>query len=184
MPSTTTTGPTLPDDRNAYETPIWLFECLAKRFGGFDLDAFATPGNAKCTAWITPESNALVTPWSLPDRPSPRVFANPPYSANLLGKCVRRMHQQAAKNQQLVVGLFPPSTDTRWWADAVMGAASTVYFLTGRIAFAWKDRELNNTRCASCIAVWDYRSPSPRTPTTTYTTLCTKTLRREFEASR
>lgn len=109
-----------------WATPQWLFDELDAEFG-FDLDACATPDNAKCKRFFTPEQDGLKQNWKN------TVWCNPPYGRQI-GQWVKKAHDSAAVNGAVVVMLLPARTDTRWFHDYIYGKAE-VRFLRGRIKF-------------------------------------------------
>jgi phage N-6-adenine-methyltransferase len=116
-----------------WQTPPDVFGPLDEEFG-FDLDAAASPENAKCDHFITAEQDALITPWSNPWA-GRSVWCNPPYSR--LPEFTARAMNQWLTNNNTVVLFIPAYTDTRWWRDNVV-PASEVRFLTGRVRF-WEN---------------------------------------------
>lgn len=108
-----------------WETPQDLFDRLDAEFG-FDLDACATPENAKCAAYYTPEMDGLSQPWK------GTVWCNPPY-----GHQVCRWVEKAARSAlegATVVMLLPARTDTRWFHRWIYRRAE-VRFVKGRLKF-------------------------------------------------
>ena len=129
-----------------WETPQWLFDALNERFA-FTLDVCATPENAKCGRFYTPEDNGLLRVWWNASRQE-RCWMNPPYGREIV-QWVTKARQEAERGA-LVVGLLPARTDTRWWQEHVHGHAD-VRFIVGRLKFG-------NAKSAapfpSAIAVW------------------------------
>lgn len=111
--------------RSDWATPQDLFGELDREFH-FTLDACATPENAKCPAFFSPEQDALKQPWS------GTVFMNPPYGREI-STWVRKAYHEAKKGAK-VVCLLPARTDTAWWHEHVMKAAD-IRFLRGRVKF-------------------------------------------------
>ena len=91
--------------RQDWETPQFLFDGLNAEFG-FDRDVCATPENAKCRKFFTPEDNALVQRWE------GTCWMNPPY-----GRGIEHWMKKAFESAQdgaTVVCLIPARTDTKW----------------------------------------------------------------------
>lgn len=109
----------------SWETPQWLFEKLDRAFG-FTLDVAASPENAKCDRYYTVDEDGLHQTWT------GRIWMNPPYSRDL-GKWAQKAYE-AMLAGNLVVGLLPVRTDTRWWQKYVIPHA-VVHYLAGRIKF-------------------------------------------------
>jgi phage N-6-adenine-methyltransferase len=108
-----------------WETPVALYDELARIFGGFTLDPCATEENAKCAHFFTREDDGLSRDWT------GKVFMNPPYGREI-GKWVKKAWTESLKGT-LVVCLLPARVDTRWWHE--YAAKGHVYFLRGRLKF-------------------------------------------------
>ncbi len=108
-----------------WETPKEFFDDLNREFH-FDLDACATPENAKCTNFYSPEQNGLSMPWE------GHVWCNPPYGRQV-GKWVEKAYT-SAKTGALVVMLLPARTDTAWFHDYIYRLAE-IRFIRGRLKF-------------------------------------------------
>lgn len=115
--------------RSEWETPQDFFDELDREFG-FDLDAAASPENAKCKRYWTKEDNALIQSWG------GVVFCNPPYikERNLTYNFIRKGYEEAQKGN-VVVMLLAARTDTRAWHDFVM-RASEIRLVKGRLRFS------------------------------------------------
>lgn len=110
-----------------WETPQNLFDALNAIYS-FELDACATPKNAKCQHYFTKADDALTQDWAM----FGRVWMNPPYGRTI-GRWMQKAYCESLKSG-LVVALVPARTDTRWWHDWVVGRAE-VTFLKGRLKF-------------------------------------------------
>lgn len=108
-----------------YETPQDFFDKLNDEFH-FDLDVCATPENAKCKRYYTPEMDGLSQPWE------GVCWCNPPYGREI-GAWVRKA-RLASDAGNTVVMLLPARTDTRWFHDYIYGAYHTeIRFVRGRL---------------------------------------------------
>lgn len=106
-----------------WATPQVFFDELNREFA-FNLDACATPENAKCSKYFTPEIDGLSQDWG-----GYTVWCNPPYGREI-GKWVKK----AAESNALVVMLLPARTDTKWFHDYIYNKAQ-VRFVKGRLKF-------------------------------------------------
>lgn len=123
-----------------WETPRALFDELDAVYH-FTLDPCATPENAKCAKFYTKADDGLAQSWA-----GERVFMNPPY-----GREISKWVQKAATvNAELVVGLLPARTDTRWFHEHIAGQAG-VRFIRGRLKFS--DAK-NSAPFPSMIVLW------------------------------
>lgn len=91
----------------------------------FDLDVCATPDNAKCARYFTPEQDGLSQKWG------GVCWMNPPYGRTI-GQWVRKAYESAQQGAT-VVCLLPARTDTAWWHDYCMKGQIT--FIRGRLKF-------------------------------------------------
>lgn len=114
-------------DRDDWETPPDLFARLHTEFG-FTLDCCASPDNAKCERYFTPEDDGLEQPWT-----ASTVWMNPPYG-RVIGKWIARAWVAASQEGATVACLIPARTDTRWWHDYCM-RAHEIRFIRGRVRF-------------------------------------------------
>jgi site-specific DNA-methyltransferase (adenine-specific) len=124
-------------------TPTEMFASLDKRFGPFTLDPCASASNAKCPIYYTREMDGLKFPWV------GKVFMNPPYGAQI-ARWVQKAYLER-NNCDVIVGLLPASTDTKWFHSYVYHKA-LVNFVKGRVLF------IGHKNCRpnfpSMIAVW------------------------------
>ena len=109
-----------------WETPQEFFDELDREFH-FDLDVCATPENAKCSPYYTPEQDGLSQPWT------GVCWCNPPYGRKI-GDWVRKGFLASAEGGATVVMLLPARTDTRWFHKYIYGRAE-VRFIKGRLKF-------------------------------------------------
>jgi len=126
-----------------HATPDAVFKQLDEEFH-CTLEPCATPENAKCEEYFTPEVDGLKQEWH------GRVFMNPPYGREI-GKWMRKAYEECKVkgNCELVVCLIPSRTDTRWWHDYVM-KADEIRFIKGRLKFDGK----NSAPFPSCIVIY------------------------------
>lgn len=107
-----------------WETPQDFFDNW-DRIYNFELDVCATPENAKCARYFTPEQDALQQEWN------GVCWMNPPYGRDI-SRWVKKAYESAQKGAT-VVCLLPARTDTAWWHDYCMHGAIT--FVRGRLKF-------------------------------------------------
>ena len=105
-----------------WETPQDFFDQLDAEFH-FETDVCATPENAKCSRYFTPEMDGLQQEWT------GVCWCNPPYGRKI-GKWVKK----AAESDATVVMLIHARTDTAWFHDYIYGKAE-IRFVRGRLRF-------------------------------------------------
>lgn len=101
-----------------------LFRMLDAEFG-FELDVCATPDNAKCATYFSPEVNGLRQQWR------GVCWMNPPYG-NAIGDWMAKAYLSSLEGAT-VVCLVPARTDTQWWHGFAM--RGEIRFLQGRLRF-------------------------------------------------
>ena len=124
-----------------WPTPGGVFQALDEVYH-FDLDACATPDNAKCPRYFTAEQDALRQEWT------GNVWLNAPYGRDI-GRWLRKAAQSAARGAT-VVCLVPSRTDTSWWHRWCM--QGNIFFIRGRLRFG--DAE-NSAPFPSAIVVFE-----------------------------
>lgn len=109
-------------------TPKDFFRELDQEFH-FGLDAAASPENAKCERYFTPEMDGLSCSWS----GYGAVFCNPPYGREI-GKWVQKAYSEHVRGGVTIAMLIPARTDTSYFHDYIYGKAE-IRFLRGRLKF-------------------------------------------------
>lgn len=108
--------------KGVWPTPSWLFDPLNARHR-FDLDAAASPGNAKCKRYFTEKQNALAQKWD-----SRCFWNNPPYGTEpgtdvWVAHARRQVELSIAKRGCL---LIPVKAETAWYQDLVWGECRVI----------------------------------------------------------
>ena len=111
-----------------WATPWELFRAWDLSHGPFDYDVCATPQNAKCRKYFTPEINGLVQSWY------GVCWMNPPYGREIGRWIAKAVGEVQVGNAERVVCLVPARTDTAWWHELVMRCGE-IHFLRGRVRF-------------------------------------------------
>ena len=121
---------TLSTGKDDWETPQEFFDALDAEFH-FTLDACATPENAKCARYFTPEQDGLRQDWQ-----GETVWCNPPYSQKKPGQkaWIQKCHDEAQKPGTTCVMLIPARTDTKAFHEYIYRQAE-VRFVRGRLKF-------------------------------------------------
>jgi site-specific DNA-methyltransferase (adenine-specific) len=137
-------------------TPDDLFNALDEELGPFVLDACALDSDfAKCADFISPERDALKTPWQPRYRKRGPVWVNPPYS--LACAFMQRAVEQSRALGVRVVCLIPCRTDTDTWHDWVFPFASEVRFIKRRIRYidGRTGEQGGSSGFPSCVVIFD-----------------------------
>lgn len=118
----------LSSEKMDWRTPMDFFRKLDQEFH-FVLDAAASPENAKCSLYFSPDDDGLSQSWQL----GGAVFCNPPYGREI-GKWVQKAYSEHARGGVTIVMLIPARTDTSYFHDYIYGNAE-IRFLRGRLKF-------------------------------------------------
>ena len=129
-----------------WATPPEVFGPLDAEFG-FTLDPCATSESAKCLRYFDEATDGLAQSWA-----GEVVFMNPPYGREVYA-WTRKAREEAAKGAT-VVGLLPASTDLKWWHEDVVGHASEVRYIRGRVRFLTGGPYRASGFFASVLVVW------------------------------
>ena len=117
-------------------TPAAYVEAARTVMGGIDLDPASSDHaqrTVRATVYYTAETDGLAQPWR------GRVWLNPPYRADLIGRFVRKLLDELeAGNVTEAVLLVHARTDAAWFHEAAGGAVA-VCFKLGRISFETPD---------------------------------------------
>lgn len=122
-----------------WATPDDFFKEIDREFR-FNIDVCATSDNAKCDSYYTRECDGLSKDWS------GRCWMNPPYGREI-GKWVEKAFNS---NCEVVVGLLPARTDTKWFHDFIYGKAE-IRFIKGRLKFGGAK---NSAPFPSMLVIW------------------------------
>jgi site-specific DNA-methyltransferase (adenine-specific) len=136
-----------------WATPDDFFAALDVAYGPFDLDAAASPENAKCARYFTEADDGLAQVWT------GHVFCNPPFNRKRkmyvepwVKKAFRSVvHDRTAKSATL---LLPSRTDTHWFHNWVLSGASQVLFVPGRLRFVQAGKK-NAAPFPSLVVRWE-----------------------------
>lgn len=127
-------------------TPEPLFNFLNDQWD-FTLDPCASKiGPKLCPVNYTIDDDGLSQDWT------GSVFMNPPYG-DLIPAWVAKANKSAWSTAEVVVGLLPARTDTRWFHEHCMG--TTIYFVERRIKFVGS---LNRAPFPSMVVIWGARA--------------------------
>ena len=119
-------GPGFSSATDDWATPPEVFAALDAEFR-FQLDVCASARNAKCERFFTVADDGLAQQWT------GRVWMNPPYGRTIGAWMAKAA--ESARADATVVCLVPARTDTAWWHEHVMAAASEVRLVRGRLKF-------------------------------------------------
>jgi site-specific DNA-methyltransferase (adenine-specific) len=95
--------------------------------------------------YFTEAENGLAQDWT-----GERVFLNPPYGREVYA-WTRKARDSGAL---LVVGLLPASTDLAWWHEDVVGHATDIRWIRGRVRFLTGGPYRASGFFASAIVIW------------------------------
>ena len=136
-------------DSDAWFTPPEYLESVRAVLGTVDLDPFTSARAneiVKATHIFTVDNSAFDNDWDV--APSASVFMNPPYSAGLCARSVKRFLEQLTLEKfTRGIVLVNNATDTKWF-NALVESCAAICFTDHRISFWNNDRKnvSSNTR--------------------------------------
>ncbi len=131
-------GGRAPDAHDTWATPWDLIAWVQQEFGELVLDAAALPTNTKAPDYITPDQDALVTPWLTEYTQNGTTWCNPPYGRDAIKFVKRAIEQVNNGNCKRVVMLLASRTDTKMFQEHIFPNASRIHFIKGRVKFGGK----------------------------------------------
>ena len=117
--------------KSEWYTPPHLLDRAREVLGGIDFDPASSAianENVQAAQYFTAEDDALLQEW-----PIGRIWMNPPYSQALMKPFCERFASEMRRGSTGIV-LVNNATETVWF-NALMGRASAVCFLRGRVRF-------------------------------------------------
>lgn len=140
---------TAPHKKDLWNTPWHAVHDASALIGQpFTLDACAKDASAaKARQWITPEQDALVTPWL---SAGGAVWCNPPFTKKLA--FLDRAYDQARRYGRTVVCMIPHETATKWWKRHVRDRATFVFIPDGRYNFLDDETKELSDGCNFCTS--------------------------------
>lgn len=117
---------------NEWYTPAEYIEAARRVMGGIDLDPASSDianKTVKADVYLTAQDDGLIYSWN------GRVWMNPPYSGELIGKFSAKLveHYKAGDISEAIV-LVNNATETAWY-QGMMREAEAICFIKGRIRF-------------------------------------------------
>lgn len=117
---------------NEWYTPSVYIEAARTVLGAIDLDpASSTDANltVKATNYFTAADDGLCQPWT------GKVWLNPPYAGNLIGKFTSKLATHIRANDiTAAIALVNNATETAWFGE-LASVANAIVFPRGRIRY-------------------------------------------------
>jgi len=138
-------------DRQDWGTPPAFMEFLVDSFNWSpDLDAAASPENAKAPNFFTEDDDSLTQDWH------GDVWLNPPFGrviGHFIDKCIEQWKDNGRVTS--IVALVPARTDTLW-AHRAFASVSAAYLIKGRFNFRFDEAIPGaNAPFPSMLLVWN-----------------------------
>lgn len=126
------------DERDVYQTPLYLYCNLLYLYGPFRVDGAANEHNHLLPLWMGPGSpvleDALEGDWDHEGLET-KIFCNPPWSRGNIYKFIKHAAKQHAEGRALTTFLLPATTDVTWFHEFVWDATKEAFFPWLRVHF-------------------------------------------------
>ena len=116
---------------DSYRTPPWLFEWLDNEYD-FDFDICASDENHLLSKYYTEENTSIGKNWS---ELGSVGFCNPPFSHGSKEKFLAEAYRNLIENQVSSVFLIPSDVSNEFWLDHILGKATKITVIVGRVKF-------------------------------------------------
>lgn len=116
---------------NEWYTPPAFLEAARAVLGGFDLDPASSEianGSVQAERYFTESDNGLEREWS------GRIWMNPPYAANLVGKFADKFAETIEAEKGVGIVLVNNASETGWW-QRLAGVSAALCFPKSRVKF-------------------------------------------------
>lgn len=116
---------------DSYRTPKWLFSWLDSEYD-FDFDICASDENHLCEKYYTEQNPYNGRNWS---ELGAVGFCNPPFSHGQKEKALSEACRNLTENGVSSVFLIPSDVSNRFWLDHIIGKATKITVIVGRVKF-------------------------------------------------
>ena len=116
---------------DSYRTPPWLFKWLDNEYD-FDIDICASDENHLVSNYYTEENSSIEQNWS---QKGSMGFCNPPSSHGSKEKFLAEAYRNMMENKVSSVFLIPSDVSNNFWLDQVLGKATKITVIVGRIKY-------------------------------------------------
>ena len=116
---------------DSYRTPPWLFEYLDNQYD-FEFDICASDENHLCGKYYTENNPYNGKNW----REMGCIgFCNPPFSHGSKEKALSEAYRNLIENGVSSVFVIPSDVSNRFWLDHIIGKATDIKIVVGRVKF-------------------------------------------------
>ena len=116
---------------DSYRTPPWLFKWLDNEYD-FDIDICASDENHLVSNYYTEENSSIGQDWSMKGSMG---FCNPPFSPGSKEKFLAEAYRNMMENKVSSVFLIPSDVSNCFWANHILGKATKITVIIGRVKF-------------------------------------------------
>lgn len=116
---------------DSYRTPPWLFEHINNEYD-CDFDACASDENHLLPKYYTEENTCVGKDWS---ELGSVGFCNPPFSHGSKEKFLAEAYRNLIENEVSSVFLIPSDVSNIFWIDHILGKATKITVIVGRVKF-------------------------------------------------
>lgn len=134
---------------DSYRTPKWLFKFLDEQYN-FDFDICASKENALLDKFYSEENPYNGRNWS---ELGSTGFCNPPFSTGQKEKALAEAYRNMKENSVTSVFLIPSDVSNIFWMSHIVGKATKISIICGRINFLDPDTGEESNAGLGCALV-------------------------------
>ncbi len=134
---------------DSYRTPPWLVRWLDEEYD-FDFDICASDENHVFDKYYTEENSALDANWS---EKGAVGFCNPPFSHGSKEKFLSKANDELLNNGVSSVFLIPSDVSNKFWRDHILGKATKITVIIGRVKFYDPVKNIESIGALGCAVV-------------------------------
>lgn len=160
---------------DSYRTPPWLIRWLDEEYD-FDFDVCASDENALFENYYTEQNSYFGKNWS---ELGAIGFCNPPFSHGQKEKALAEAYRNLKDNGVSSVFLIPSDVSNCFWLDHIIGKATKITVLVGRIKFYDPVTNKESKGALGCAVVEFMLDEEPVFNTSEF--ICSKKLKAKYD---
>lgn len=134
---------------DSYRTPPWIIRWLDDEYS-FDFDVCASDENHLFERYYTEQNPYNGRDWS---EMGSVGFCNPPFSHGSKEAALSEAYRNMVENDVSTVFLIPSDVSNRFWMDHILGKATKITVIIGRVKFHDPETNEESSGALGCAVV-------------------------------